>query len=61
VHARLYTLAGELAGSASAPAAGGILQMGTSSLAGGVYILSFEYSSPAGQRKRELIKAAIVN
>jgi hypothetical protein len=58
--ARLYSLSGELAGQASARAGEGALHFQAGHLASGVYVVVFEYSSPAHQRRRVLLKAVVL-
>jgi hypothetical protein len=58
--AGLYSLAGELALRGAALQGSGALSLDARGLAGGIYILVFEYSSPSGQRKRSLLKVGII-
>jgi hypothetical protein len=61
LHARLYNMAGELAGQAGPSGTPGELGFEAGGMASGIYIVVLEYQSPTGARKRSVIKAAILH
>jgi len=60
LRARLYTLAGELTAQTAGGSTPGSFSIPCRSLASGVYIVTVEYQTPAGQRKRSLLKVALL-
>lgn len=60
VHARLYNLAAELVGEGEEGPSKGSLRIDARHLAGGIYLLVFDYSTPSALRKRAVLKAGIV-